>query len=242
VGRSGVVEANLFSDDTRGLLLGFETMTMHTLLLQRSDQALDHAALLRAVRRDEPLTVASHHPGISPRREDQPVIRPYKETGDRRLLQRSRCRGRSAASRELPAQHFSRVTVDDERQGLPAIMTCPDAAQIGRPAFVRRRCHRGQCLDSRSMPDRSLARLPAHQLEDPLNGVLVETQKAGDSPITERGLILDHLFDRRRKSILNLRLRFHPLVVHRTPRNLEPTIKLRPRNSEIVFSQAPMDL
>jgi hypothetical protein len=44
------------------------------------------------------------------------------------------------------------VTVDDERQGLPSVPTCPDAAQIRRPTFVRRRRYRGRRLDSRSMP------------------------------------------------------------------------------------------
>ncbi len=208
---SGIAEADPFSDDTRGVLLGFEAMTMYGLLSQRADYAFDRAVLLGAVRRDELLskTVAAHHPGVSPRREDQPVVRSQQERPvdapeaaeacDQRLLERRRCRGRSAASRELPAEQLSGVTVDDERQGLPAITTGPDAAQIRRPAFVRRRRHRGQCFDTRSMPDRSLAYLPAHQRKDPLNGVLVEAQQVGDSPITKRGFGLDHLFDRHSK-------------------------------------------
>jgi hypothetical protein len=91
---------------------------------------------LGAVRCDELLSkpVAAHHPGVSPGREDQPVVRPQQERPvdaseaaeacDQRLLECRRCRRRFAASRELPAQQFSRVTVDDERQGLSAITTC----------------------------------------------------------------------------------------------------------------------
>jgi hypothetical protein len=77
------------------------------------------------------------------------------------------------------------------------------------------------------MPNRSLADLPAHQLEAPLNGVLVEAQKPCHRPITKRGFGLDHLFDRRRKSALNLRLRFNRLVVHRASRSIESTTEFR---------------
>ncbi len=48
MGPSGVVEADPFTDDTHGVLPGFEAMTMHALLFQRSDHAFDHAVLLRA--------------------------------------------------------------------------------------------------------------------------------------------------------------------------------------------------
>ncbi len=66
MGPSSVVEADPFSDDTHGVLLGFEAMTMPALLFQRSDHAFDHTVLLWAVRRDEPLSkpVAAHHPGV----------------------------------------------------------------------------------------------------------------------------------------------------------------------------------
>ncbi len=62
------VEADPFSDDARGVLLGFEAMTMHVLLLQRSDYAFDHPVLLRAVGRDELLTkpIVAHHPCVGP--------------------------------------------------------------------------------------------------------------------------------------------------------------------------------
>ena len=64
MGPTGVVEADPFSDDTRGVLLGFEAMTMDALLLQSSKHPFDHPVLLRAVRRDELLAkaVAAHHP------------------------------------------------------------------------------------------------------------------------------------------------------------------------------------
>ena len=52
------------------------------------------------------------------------------------------------------------------------------------------------------MSDRSLAHLPAHQLEDALNCVLVEAQQAGDSPTTKPGFGLDHLLNRISKALL----------------------------------------
>ena len=68
MGPPGIVKAYPFSDDTRGVLLGFKAMTMYALLFQRSDHALDHAVLLGAVRRNElpSKPVAAHHPRVGP--------------------------------------------------------------------------------------------------------------------------------------------------------------------------------
>jgi hypothetical protein len=55
------------------------------------------------------------------------------------LLERRHHRCCITASRELPAKQFLRMTVDHKSQGLPAITTRPDAAEICRPSFVRRR-------------------------------------------------------------------------------------------------------
>jgi len=112
---------------------------------------------------------------------------------DQRLLERRHRRSCSTASRALPTEQLSRVTVDDEGQGLPAITTRPDATQIRCPAFIRRRCDRGQRLDAGSMPNGSLANLPAFELEDPLYRVLVELQQARHGSITKRGFCLDHV-------------------------------------------------
>ncbi len=48
-----VVKTDPFSDDTYGMLLGFEAVAMHALLFQRLDDAFDYPVLLRAVRGDE---------------------------------------------------------------------------------------------------------------------------------------------------------------------------------------------
>ena len=148
MGATVVVEANPLPDDTRGVLLSFEAMTIHALLFQRSGDALDHAVLLRAVRRDEPLpkTITAHEAGIGSRGEGQLVIRPQQERHrnsserpeprDQRLLERRHRRCRPAASRELPTEQFSRVAVDDERQGLPAITVRPDAAETSNKTVM----------------------------------------------------------------------------------------------------------
>ena len=83
MGPTGVVEADPFSDDTRGVLLGFEAMTMDALLFQRPDDALDHAVLLWAMRRDEllPETITAHEARVGPRGKNEPIIRPQKERG-----------------------------------------------------------------------------------------------------------------------------------------------------------------
>ncbi len=113
MGPPGVVGADPFSDDTRGVLLNFVAVAMHALLLQRSDQTLNHTVLMRAVRRDEhpPKTITAHHPSKSARSEDRTVIRPQyerpidasasTETRYQRLHQHHRCRSSSVASRHL---------------------------------------------------------------------------------------------------------------------------------------------
>ena len=67
-----VIEMNPVAYYAHRMLQGFEAMTMGTLLFQRPDQALGHAVLLRAVRRDELVsqTVASAQPRVMATRED----------------------------------------------------------------------------------------------------------------------------------------------------------------------------
>ena len=67
-----VVELDPVADDTARMLLGFESVPMRALLLQRPDHAFDHAVLLRAVRRDEllPESVAARQTGIGTAGED----------------------------------------------------------------------------------------------------------------------------------------------------------------------------
>jgi len=72
MGPSMVVELNPISDRAAGMLQRFEAMTMHALLLERADHALDHPVLLRAVRRDELLTqvIAAHQGCVIAARKD----------------------------------------------------------------------------------------------------------------------------------------------------------------------------
>jgi len=154
VGPTGVVEADPLSDDTRGVSLSFKAMTMDASLFQSADDAFDHSILLRVVRCDGLLLEAltAHEARVGPRGKNEPVVRPQQERcrnasqrpepRDQRLLERRHSGSGSAASRELPAKEFSRVAIDDQRQGLPTITARPDAAEICRLAFVRRDRHR----------------------------------------------------------------------------------------------------
>ena len=81
----------------------------------------------------------------------------------------------------MPAQKLARVAVYDEGERGPAVSTCPDPAEVRRPAFVRRGCHGRHSLDAGPHPGRPLADLQALDLEDALYGVLVETQEPGQS-------------------------------------------------------------
>jgi hypothetical protein len=57
-----VVEQDPVADHPTGVLQGFEAVPMGALFLERTDEALDHAVLLRAVWGDELLVqaVAAH--------------------------------------------------------------------------------------------------------------------------------------------------------------------------------------
>ncbi len=143
---SAAVQANSFSDVTRGVSLVVKAMTMHVSLLQRSDNPFNRMILLQAVRRDELLSksAAAHHPRVCPRGGDQAVGRPQKErptdvpeaaeASDQFLLQRRCCRRHSTASGPLPAERLSSVAFDDGRKDLPSVTTHPQhrAAQVDR--------------------------------------------------------------------------------------------------------------
>ena len=61
-----VVKQDPIADHSAGVLQSFEAVPMCALLLDRPDDALNHAVLLRAVRRNELLTqaVTLHQPRV----------------------------------------------------------------------------------------------------------------------------------------------------------------------------------
>jgi hypothetical protein len=73
---SVVVKADPVSDCAGCMLDAVEALAVNTLLLQRSDHALDHAVLLRAVRRDKllPQAVAANKCRVFPAGKNQTVI------------------------------------------------------------------------------------------------------------------------------------------------------------------------
>ncbi|CFP65023.1 Uncharacterised protein [Bordetella pertussis] len=148
-----VIKAYPVADHAAGMLDGLEAMPMYALLFQRPDDAFDHAVLLWAVRRDELLaqTISPHQRGIAARGEDQAVVRSQQERR-RHAAQRPEARyqgmlegtARSAsftATRQVPAQQFTGVAVDHQRQRRPAVPTRPHPAQIRGPALIGHRCH-----------------------------------------------------------------------------------------------------
>ena len=76
-----VVELDPVADYSAGVLQGFEAVSMRALLLDRADDALDHAVLLLAVRRDELLAqaVALDQARVVAAGEHQAVIRAQQE-------------------------------------------------------------------------------------------------------------------------------------------------------------------
>ena len=76
-----VVEPYPVPQHTTGVLQGFESVPVGTLLLDRADDPLDHAVLLRAVWGDELLlqSVASDQAGIAAAGEHQAIVRAQQE-------------------------------------------------------------------------------------------------------------------------------------------------------------------
>ena len=76
-----VVETDPVADHTAGVLQGLESVTMNALVLEGSDDPLDHAVLFGAVGRDELLTqaIAFDQGRVATAGEDQSVIRSQKE-------------------------------------------------------------------------------------------------------------------------------------------------------------------
>ena len=77
-----VVEADPVADSARRVLDAVEALAMNALFFQRPDHALDHAVLLRAIRRDKLLlqAIAANQRGVFPASEDQPVVGPQMES------------------------------------------------------------------------------------------------------------------------------------------------------------------
>ena len=72
------------------------------------------------------------------------------------------------------------------------------------------------------MANGPLPDLPALELEDPLDRVLVEAEQVGHRPIAERGLILDQCLDGLGEGWIDLGSRLACLVVEATPGKAKP--------------------
>src|SRR3546814_8898126 len=102
------------------------------------------------------------------------------------------------------------------------------------PALIGRHGHRGQCLDSWPLANRTLAHLPTLDLEDPLNGVLVHVQQPCHRAIAKRRLFLDQRLDWPRQVRVDLGRRLGWLVVNRPTRHTEPAAQLADRHRKAV--------
>lgn len=70
-----VIKADPIGYDTAGVLQGFKPMAVNALVLERSEDALDHAVLLGTIGRDELLqqTVAAHQRCVAAAGEHKPL-------------------------------------------------------------------------------------------------------------------------------------------------------------------------
>ena len=76
MGSSIVVEVDPVAQRSACMLQAFEAMAMNALLLESSDDTLDHAVLLRAMGRDELLLqpIPANQSRVIPTREDKAIV------------------------------------------------------------------------------------------------------------------------------------------------------------------------
>jgi len=235
------------------MLKALEAVTVHALLLQRPNDPLDHPVLLGAVGRDELLlqSIAPDQPGIVSNGKNQAIVRPQQEgvlnpsqaavTGDQSLLEGGTGGRGLTGFGELRTEQFAGVAIDYQGQGQPAVTPAPDTAEIGRPALIRGCRNRRYGIDSRPIADGPLPDLPALELEDPLDRVLVEAEQIGHRPIAERGLLLDQGPDGLGQGRINLWRCPACLVVDAAPGNAKPAAQLADGNLEAVCFQSLPD-
>jgi hypothetical protein len=174
-------------------------MAMNALVLEGSDDPLDHAVLFWGVRRDELLLqpIAFNHGRVPAAREDQAVVGPQQE----RLLNPAEvsvagdqgfCQGRlfglgSTATAEVPSEQLSLMAIDHQGQRGPVIPAAPNSAHIRGSALIWSRGNRRKSLNPLSESDGSFANLPAHDSEHALDRVLIHVQQVRHGAIPEAG-------------------------------------------------------
>jgi hypothetical protein len=249
-----VIKTDLIPDDTTGVLQGLESMTTNALILEGSDDPLDHTVLLRGVRGDELLLqpTALDQGGVASAREDQAVVRSQKErllnaaevpvASDQGLFQSGLCGLRSTAAAEVPSEQFPGMAIDHQGQRSPVVPATPHSAHVRGPALIRSRRNRRKRLNPRPESDGSFADLPAHDLEHALDGVLVHIQQVRDRAVTKGRVLLDHGIDRLDELGLHLGITLGGLVVHRALLNTEPVAELDQADDDTVFLQGTLEL
>lgn len=90
------------------------------------------------------------------------------------------------------------------------------------------------------MSNSPLSDLPALELEDPLDRVLIKPQQMRHRPVAERRLFLDQGLNRFHKGRVHFGRRAAWLVVDAAPRNAKPAAEFGQRNLKtIVFQSLP---
>lgn len=76
-----VIKMNPVTNHSTGMLQGFKSLPMHTLLLQRSNDTLHYSILLRAMERDELLLqcIASDQDGVASASKNKSIVRPQQK-------------------------------------------------------------------------------------------------------------------------------------------------------------------
>lgn len=143
-----IVKTDPVADDTCGVLDALEAVTVGALFFEGTDDPLDHAILLWAMRGDELLfqTIATNQSREVPACKNQAVVRAKKEfvldaakgakPADQSVFQSRAGGGCFAGSGDVPAQKLSRVAIDDQGQRCPTVFSGPNAGQVRGPALV----------------------------------------------------------------------------------------------------------
>jgi len=186
-----------------------EIMLPDALLLEAPEESLDHAVLLRRIRRYVLLVKmifcyclvkpfrTKHKSVVGP--DHKPMHIRNDVLPDQGILQRPGRDPCLPGPGKPPADKISVGTVDYRNQVAPAVLSGEKVRHVDRPAAVRLRRDTLHPFHSRPVAIRTLPTLPAMLLHDPVDLLAVEgfpvppAQYCGDSSSSVFGELLDHL-------------------------------------------------
>jgi hypothetical protein len=205
-----VVPLDPVPNDLPRLLKRLERVLPDTLLFQTPKEPFDQPILLRRIGRNELLLqpiVSTGLPKLTTL-EDQPIVAAENRRSNRAQRPEPLETGRfdsafrllrPASQRQLIANQFPVMAINDGREMGPAILATGDICHIHRPPFVAPTGLTCPAPNTRAWSGEALMHEPALLAQDSIHRLAIygvpvsESQQHPQPPISERGMLLDQL-------------------------------------------------